>query len=221
MLKFMYYSPILVKGEEDKIIFWSDTHFGHRCERWDVPLWKHRGFQSIEEHDTSLVERWNSVACNDTVAFFLGDFIFGPDTIKRFEQILGSIKFKTLYMMPGNHNSGWKQHLEKSASPHGVWNISPYKRVIFVPNYLEAVVNKQPIVLSHYPIVSFNGQARNSWMIHGHCHGKLYQSAAAKFIYTAKVIDVGVENSPYPKTFHELKDYFVNRQVVSFDHYED
>jgi calcineurin-like phosphoesterase family protein len=213
----MYYSPLLIKNDDTNVLFWSDTHFGHKCERWDVPLWRQRGFNSVDEHDQILIERWNSKAQEDTIGFFLGDFIFGPDTIRRFEEIVNNMKFKTLHMMPGNHCSGWKQHLEKNASTHGVWNISDSKRLIFIPNYLEAVVNKQPIVMSHYPIVSFNGQTKGSWMIHGHCHGKLYQSPTAQFIYQAKVLDVGIENSPHPKTFGDIKKYFADKENVSFE----
>lgn len=217
MLKFMYYSPLLVKCDDEKVLFWSDTHFGHLCERWDVPLWRMRGFSSVDEHDQTLIERWNSVACDESIAFFLGDFIFGPNTIQRFEKIVNELKFKTLHMMPGNHCSGWKQHFENNASTHGAWNLSDSKRIIFVPNYIEAVVNKQPIVMSHYPLASFNGQAKGAWMVHGHCHGKLYHSTTMQNLYKAKIIDVGVENSPSPITFGGLKTFFKDREAVSFD----
>lgn len=214
-MKFLFYKPLKLSGSEDQIFFWSDIHFGHRCERWDIPLWKIRGFESIEDHDEGLTRRWNNLLTSESTVFCLGDFIFGSDTIQRFESKLAELNFNTIYIMPGNHCSGWKQVFEKQRT--NVWYISNSKRVIFIPNYLEAVINKQPIVLSHYPLVSFNGQSIGSWMIHGHCHGKLNNTPIGQELYKAKITDVGVENCPSPVSLAELRNLFSGRNDVCFE----
>ena len=82
-MKFLFYRPINIVAKDDKICFWSDTHFGHRCEHWERPLWKTRGFSSVEEHDEELIKRWNEVSTPNTIFFHLGDFIFGKDSIEQ------------------------------------------------------------------------------------------------------------------------------------------
>lgn len=214
-MKFLFYSPLKISSAEDDLFFWSDAHFGHRCENWEVPLWKIRGFSSVEEHDLQLIDRWNSKATASSIFFHLGDFIFGPNTIPRFRELCSILNFDTLYMMPGNHCSGWKQFFE--SQKQNIWNIAANKRVIFIPNYLEALINGFPVVMSHYPLASFNGQARGSWMLHGHCHGKLYTSEIGNSLYKCKIMDLGVEASPYPKSLKEVKDLMEAKTTFSFD----
>lgn len=214
-MKFLFYSPIKVTHDIEEILFWSDCHFGHKCEKWPVPLWQARGFSSVEDHDEQLIERWNSVSTPNSVFFHLGDFIFGTDTIERFKRHVQSLKFKTLYMMPGNHCSGWKQVFEEQR--HNLWDLRDGRRVIFIPNYVEVVANKQPIVLSHYPLVSFNGQGIGSWMLHGHCHGNLHDTEVGNLLYKAKVKDIGVECTTQPITMAQIKQEFDRKDALNFE----
>jgi calcineurin-like phosphoesterase family protein len=215
-MKFLFYKPIKITDHDTNIVFWSDTHFGHRCEHWASPLWKNRGFNSSEEHDYELIKRWNKVSTPDTTFIHLGDFIFGQDTVPRMESILKQVMFKTLYLLPGNHCSGWKQHFEFQHS--NIWQLEE-KRVIFLPNYVETYVNRQPIVLSHFPIASWNGQGKGSWMLHGHCHGNLYKSEIGELLYKTKTIDIGIENCPNPLTFKDLQSKFKNKPTHTYDHH--
>lgn len=217
-MKTLFYKPIKLTVEDSNVSFWSDTHFGHRCESWENPLWKIRGFETLQQHDAGLIQRWNEVSTINTTFFHLGDFIFGFDTIERFKTILNQLNFKTLYIMPGNHCSGWKQNFDVLSG--NILHLQDEKKVVFVPNYLEAIINNQPIVMSHYPLASHNGQAKGSWMLHGHCHSNLYKSEIGPILYKAKIIDVGVENCPIPQTFGNLKSYFLNRKNLTFDHHD-
>lgn len=216
-MKFLFYQPVRVVAKDHEVCFWSDTHFNHKCEHWDIPLWKARGFNSIEEHNEGLIQRWNKKANQNTTFFHLGDFIFGFDSIHHFKEIIKRVNFKELYIMPGNHNSGWKQVFEEQRS--NIWKIDENKKVIFVPNYLEAVVNGQSIVMSHYPILSFNGQSKHSICLYGHVHGNLAKNEIGKLYNKAKTLEVTIENSPSPITIGEVKAYFRNREPVSFDHH--
>lgn len=217
-MNFLFYKPLKLTQADDDVCFWSDTHFGHKCLSWSEPLWQVRGFSSVEEHDSSLIKRWNSKSTTTSTFFHLGDFIFGFDTMERFEKLLWVLNFKTLYIMPGNHCSGWKQNFEKH--PRTVWHLTENKKVVFVPNYLETIVNDQPLVLSHYPLASFNGQAKGSWMLHGHCHGNLQKSSLGPLLYKTKTKDICIENSPFPQTFMELKKHFSSySENITYDHH--
>jgi calcineurin-like phosphoesterase family protein len=216
-MKSLFYQPIKFNSKDNNIVFWSDTHFNHRCEHWQVPLWRSRGFSSIEEHNNELIFRWNSKSDYNTVFFHLGDFIFGQDSISNFKSFVNRANFKELYIMPGNHNSGWKQVFE--SQHQNVWHISSEKRVIFIPNYLEIVVDDQFIVLSHYPILSFNGQNKKGFCLYGHVHGNLIKNEIGKLYSKANTLEVTFEGSPFPVNFDEVKSIMKHKQGVSFDHH--
>jgi calcineurin-like phosphoesterase family protein len=218
-MKFLFYRPLKITNDENNILFWSDTHFGHKCTHWNNPLWKMRGFQSVEEHDETLIERWNKSSTIETIFFHLGDFIFGFDSVDRMENILSRLLFKHLYIMPGNHCSGWKQHFERKTT--NIWHFNSNKKVFFIPNYVESYINNQPLVLSHFPIVSWNGQGKGSWMLHGHCHNNLHKSEIGPLLYKTKIMDVGVENCSYPISFKAINAYFSQKPTITYDHHNE
>lgn len=210
-----------VKIEHTNVWFWSDMHLGHKCEHWETPLWKNRGFNSVEEHDETLIERWNDNLGEESEIFHLGDIMFGFDGEQRLTEVLNRLTFKTLYLFSGNHAGGYKQLLSKSSEENGIRYLGfGNKKVYFVPNYLEIIVCGQPIVLSHYPLVSWNGQAKGSWMLHGHCHGNLWNSDIGKTLYIhCKIRDVGVEEVCYPISFENVRMRFKEKKNKTFDHH--
>jgi len=214
-----FWEPI--KIEHTSVWFWSDMHLGHKCEHWETPLWKNRGFNSVEEHDETLIERWNDNIGEESEIFHLGDIMFGSNGEERLEEVLNKLTFRTLYLFSGNHSAGYKQLLSKSSEENGVRYLGfGNKKIYFVPNYLEIIVCGQPIVLSHYPLVSWNGQAKGSWMLHGHCHGNLWNSDIGKTLYIhCKIRDVGVEEVCYPISFENVRMRFKEKKNKTFDHH--
>ena len=213
-----FWEPI--KIEHTNVWFWSDMHLGHKCEHWETPLWKNRGFNSVEEHDDTLIKRWNGKLNQESEIFHLGDIMFGSNGEERLEEVLNRLTFKTLYLFSGNHSAGYKQLLSKSTEENGVRHLDfNNKRVYFVPNYLEMIVCGQSIVASHYPLASWNGQAKGSFMIHGHCHQNLYRSEIGSTLYKCKIVDVGVENSPTPLSYTQLRSKFKGAENKTFDHH--
>lgn len=223
-MKQLFYQPVKVEGKNHEILFWGCLHYGHD-PKWDIPIWRRRGFDSSAEHDEAIIRHWNSKATDKTVGFLLGDIMFGFGGEEKFKSLMSRLNFRRVFVMAGNHNAGWKQTFEsvhdntyyvygkKAGEIRGI-----EKEVIFVPNYLEAYVNGQPIVLSHYAIASWNGQGKGAWMLHSHSHGSLYGTDLGNILYTAKIMDVGVERFLYPPSFGEIKHNF-NDEVVSFDHH--
>lgn len=55
------------------VYFTSDTHFGHV----HILSYCNRPWNSVEEMNEGLVERWNSVVSPDDVVYHLGDFAMG------------------------------------------------------------------------------------------------------------------------------------------------
>ena len=224
-MKSLFYQPVKVDAKNHEVLFWGCLHYGHN-PNWEIPIWKRRGFNSSEAHDEGIIENWNSKATEKTTGFLLGDVMFGYGGEEKFKNLITRLNFKRIFIMSGNHTAGWKQTFESVKD--NIFYVGgkiarevqglPIKEVIFVPNYLEAYVNGQPIVMCHYPIVSWNGHGKGAWMLHSHCHGSLYGTKIGNLLYKAKITDVGVERHPSPISFGEIKSKF-DKETVAFDHH--
>lgn len=217
-MKYLFYKPIKIKEPPEQVFFWSDTHFNHECKHWTLPLWRARGFSSIQEHNETLIKRWNQTLNPDSVMFHLGDFAFGFNAFETFKDVIQRVNFSTLYVMPGNHNSGWRQAFELQRQ--NVWNVTSNKRVIFIPNYAEALIDSSFVTMSHYPILSFNGQSKGSYSLYGHVHGNLKKHSIFKSFSAAKTYEVCVEQCPTPISAFWLFNHFKNYANVTFDSHD-
>jgi calcineurin-like phosphoesterase family protein len=208
------YQPLKIKNTP--VLFWGCLHLDHDPS-WKIPLWSARGFKNVKDQNDSLLRRWISKADENTVGFLLGDNAFGVNASSVLETFIKTIPFKELYLMPGNHHAGWKQLLANSQN--GVWDLG-HKKVYFIPNYLEIIVNNQSIVLCHYPIFSWNGQGGGSWMLYSHVHGSLQRSELGRtYQITGKNCEVSVETCSYPVTLEDLQRFFARRMLFSPDHH--
>lgn len=217
-MKELFYKPLKFNGNPENFLFWGCLHNGHRCENWEKPLWAWRGFSSVEEHDKENINRWNEKATDKTIGFLAGDTCFGKDAEKNFLNLFENLKFSELYLLPGNHYAGWHQlfNLRTGNGFH-----LDHKIVTFLPNYVELIINSQSIVLSHYPILSWNGQAKGSWMLFSHVHGNLEKSEIGRMYINsgAKCYELSVEKNKRPVSFLDLSNLFKERENVSFDHH--
>ena len=87
-----------------------------------------------------------------------------------------------------------------------------------MPNYVEVVVGNQFLVLSHYPILSFNSQSNGAICVYGHVHGNLIKNEIGKLYSEARTVEVTVEACPHPITLRELVSK-ASKEPVSFDHH--
>ena len=218
-MKSLFYKPIKITATDHDVLFWGCMHYGHD-PKWDVPIWKTRGYNSSFEHDEGLILNWNKKAGASTIGFLLGDTIFGHMADERLISLFNRLDFKELYVLPGNHQAGYKQLLERVQDNILLPAASEYKQVHFVPNYLEAVVNGQTIIMNHYAQATWNGQHKGAWHLHSHSHGNLYKSELGKLLYKSKTIDVGVEVCSEPISFAELRAKFRGYDQITFDHHK-
>lgn len=216
-MKELFYKPIKVRGNPDNILFWGCPHI-HHDPKWENPLWEMRGFESVEEHDETLIDHWNFRANDSTIGFILGDIMFGKGGQRAFEDILDKLNFSELYICSGNHTAGFRQSFE---SIEGNILYLGNKKVIFCPNYFEAFINGQSVVMSHYPILSFNGMGGGSWALFSHVHGTLEKSEIGRLYKNSglKCYEVSVEENPFPVTFAELQRFMVDKNGESVDHH--
>lgn len=207
--------------ETQKIFFTSDLHIGHRQEF----VWKSRGFDSVEEHDESILNNINSIVKDDDILFNLGDLTLNT-TIERFEDIILKIKCKNMYMFFGNHPNRHyknvyipmvKNILGDKYTPESEIYPLRYKNIIYLNHITELILGGQYVVLCHYPLYSWNHMKDGSWMLHGHEHSAVPEHLPdGKY---GKILDVGWDYFKKPLSFNEIEEIMKNKEIVSVGHH--
>lgn len=128
----------------------ADLHLGH-----ENLVSKDDGrtqFESIEEHDEFIVERWNSVVRQKDRVYVLGDVCFGRIRNNSFEKLSRMNGEKILVM--GNHDAyAMEYYLEH------------FSRIVSSMNYKDGI-------LTHIPVHPCQLDERFKFNIHGHLHHK-------------------------------------------------
>lgn len=126
-----------------KVFFLSDLHIGHKA------ILKYRPeFKSVEEHDNTIIENWNSVVKKkNQIVWVLGDFMLKNNKYDM-ESILDRLN-GTIRIISGNH-----------------CHMDYYPRDMI----WKALEKKYGYWLSHCPI--HPNELRGSKCMHGHVHNK-------------------------------------------------
>ena len=125
-----------------KIYITSDLHLGHDKDF----LWGSRGFSSSEEHDRTLIEKWNSVITYDDEVYVLGDLMLGDNEegVRKLNQLNGKI-----YIIYGNHDSATRIQMYANIRP-----------TILCLGYAQVIKHSgYSFYLSHYPTLTSNMDA--------------------------------------------------------------
>lgn len=211
----------------DRIFFLSDLHIKHSKGFILEP----RGFKTAEEAEITLIQRWNNKISDDSFVFHLGDFVVGAGD-KGKEALLAflrQVNFSEVYLCRGNHGSGWDQlfheclktqFIDENYTVSFALDGNCKKMVKLIPNYYEITVGSQMAVLSHYPILSFNGASKNSVHLFAHCHNNLSKTPWLRENYlNRRVMDMGIESQPHPLSFTEIIKILGNRPKAEIDHH--
>ena len=142
--------------------FTSDLHIGHDKEF----IWKARGFNSIEEHDTEILKRWNSLISPEDTVFILGDLCMGgneKEWNRIYKNLNGHMKF-----IHGNHDT--KTKIERYINEYSMEDLG----LVSLYKYSK----KRSFYLSHYPtLVSNHEDKKFLWCLSGHTHDiKLFEN---------------------------------------------
>jgi calcineurin-like phosphoesterase family protein len=146
------------------IFFISDTHFYHKAI---LSLCNRSWAQNILDHNTQLIDAWNSVVTNADEVYHLGDFAYKTSR-RNVENIINKLNGKK-YLIHGNHERK-----------------TPKEMFVWAKDYHEFEYNNIQLVLFHYPIASWRRKYRGAIHVHGHSHGKLDLGV--------NTLDVGVDN---------------------------
>ena len=216
----------MVKFYTDNIYFFSDFHAKHSKSFILEP----RGFKDADEGLNIVIKNWNEKVPTNAIAFLLGDTVVGAgrDSHQVFNDILNSLNFSELYIMPGNHNAGFRQCFEANYNTGKI--DSEYKLtfslnggnklVHLIPNYFEIFIQGYMFVLSHYPILSYNGLSKDTIHIFGHSHSNLKNSPIGREYLKGRVIEVCPESTNnLPLSFKEILSVMSNKKSLEIDHH--
>ena len=137
-----------------RTFFISDTHFGHKnilkfCAQT-------RPFKTIEEHDQAIIRNWQAQVRPEDHVYHLGDVAFCNE----------QSAFSILSQLPGQKHLVWGNHDKVVAQSQRIKNL-----FVEIENYREISIQKQKIVLFHFPIYEWNKMHHGSFHFYGHVHG--------------------------------------------------
>ena len=230
------------------IWFTSDPHYHHRNivrgvtdwgkdpSKGDASVSRTRDFETLEEHDETLVKNINACAKEDDILYILGDFSFGG--LEYVWEFRKRLHCKNIHLIFGNHD----HHLERNRAlpnAHTTWTEEQGEIVVdgacpqttgsdkgyirpattqqlfkSTQHYSRRSIGKFDMVLMHYALRTWDKMHRGTIHLYGHSHGTLNTN-------WGKSMDVGIDCHPEFRPFHidEIEKIMSTREVISIDHH--
>ena len=180
--------------------FTSDTHFFHE----NIIRFSHRPFETVDEMNQALINRWNAKISKSDLVYHLGDFALKctPDQARRVRNQLNG----QIILVRGNHDKIADQIKDAFAA------VKDYDEISVSDS--DAPNNKRKIVLLHYAMRVWNASHHGSFHLYGHSHGSLPDDKAAL------AFDVGVDCWGYaPLSYDEVKAVMDGKTWQPVDHH--
>lgn len=153
---------------DNKIWFSSDLHLGHNRSF----IYEPRGFTSVDEHDETIINNWNSIIEEEDEVYILGDLMLN-DNEKGIQNLLRLNGKKHIVL--GNHDTDTRVALYRE---HITTDIKHANKI----NY-----KGYHFYLSHFPTITSNIEKESlkqcTCNLHGHTHDKRKFYKDIPFIY--------------------------------------
>lgn len=205
----------------NNIWFSSDFHYHHKNIVRGTTSWlndeskgqasvnRTRDFNTLEEHDETIVNNINQLVKENDILYCLGDWSFGGhEQIKIFREQLNC---KEIHLIFGNHD----QHITSIDSEYRKLFASCeyYKELNLKIDCIKSgIYGKQTFVLSHYSMQVWNKSHKNSIHLFGHSHGTLQG--------IGRSMDVGVDtNNLFPYHIDEILFKMKDIKAEIIDHH--
>jgi len=159
----------------------SDTHFGHK----NILKLCNRPFESVEQMDESMIEKWNSVVSVNDKVIHCGDFGFCSQ--ERFDVLMRCLNGRKILILGNHDNRSWRFYLDNN-------------RFDVICKYLSF----KGILFTHRPKDYFD-MCEEKLNIHGHIHNNVINTGYDNT--DQKRINVSVEVINYtPISVEEIRD---------------
>ena len=158
------------------------------------------------EHDQIIIDNWNKTVHNDDIVYILGDIgrVGSNKNNAYVASIISQLKGSKVLIL-GNHD---RQGVKDTRISQLFTEITPYKEIIDNFNGMN-----HNLVLSHYPIYSWNGAYKGWIHLYGHTHNNfdhfMFQESLQKLRDKVHELNVDAEMSNSPKFKQEPYAYNV------------
>lgn len=139
------------------IYFTSDLHFCHDREF----VYKPRGFDSVQEMNDAIIERWNSIVNEEDDVYVLGDLMLNDNNlgVELVNKLHGRI-----HVIIGNHDTDSRINMYKDKCDN----------IETIQYALRIKYGKYHLYLSHYPTITCNLDeshfSEHMLNLYGHTH---------------------------------------------------
>lgn len=159
------------------LYFTSDHHFWHA----NIIRFCNRPFDSVEEMNEALVQKWNDLVGPEDEVYYLGDFSMAARPVEVYTHRLNGIK----YLVPGNHDFCHSYH-KRSRTPENHarwilqyqewgWKVLPEKMSLLIPEFGEVKLCHLPygnLPPENDKFAKWRPQNDGTWLLCGHAHNK-------------------------------------------------
>ena len=174
--------------------FTADLHLGDTNILHDMD----RPFDLVEEMNRKVIDAINECVAVDDRLYILGDFTYRLPLAEAV-RLRECIECQNVTLIRGNHDSDW----EDPDVPQ-IWeDVRDYLEI--APGYAKG----HRLVLSHYPMLSWNGKARGAIMLHGHIHSRGDRTNVRNRDRPIFRYDVGLDANEYkPVSRDQILSFF-------------
>ena len=155
---------------------------------------------SVEEMNRKVINAINECVAADDRLYILGDFTYRLPLAEAV-RLRERIECQNVTLIRGNHDGDW----EDPAAPQ-IWeDVRDYLEI--APGYAKG----HRLVMSHYPMLSWNGKARGAIMLHGHIHSRGDRTNARNRDRERPILryDVGLDANDYrPVSRDQILGFF-------------
>ena len=181
----------------------SDLHLFHEAALG----FDERPFDSMELMHNSIYQSWNRKVTNGDTVYILGDIAFSKGT-KEPAEYLRQLR-GTKIIIVGNHDYDISKNRAKYLKSKLVEGIYDYLEIKDTLNG-----ESKKLVLSHYPMVEWNGFFRGSIHLYGHIHNNVDNNAYHIMKNIANAYNVGADILNFtPQTLENVISF--NKKFVN------
>jgi calcineurin-like phosphoesterase family protein len=146
--------------------------------------------------DETMLEKWNDCVKQHDTVYILGDLFFR-------NRVPADLFLKRLngkkHLIIGNHDKDWMKRTDLPAF------------FLSVSHMAEISDGSHKITLCHYPLMTWSGASKGSYMIYGHIHNNTDTSYFPLISSMPNLLNAGVDINDFrPVTFNELHKNNVN-----------